>query len=105
MAKPLIHDLKLDLRYLLHELPDCEQVAILTKCIIAGIRIGNGLQQHFDLIAGKNLIDYKKAISSELALDVVIVDHRYLRVGLQQSNRNMLLQKTQATSILRRYRT
>ncbi len=85
MVELLIHNLMLNQRNFLHKLPDCEQVAILTKCITAGIRIGNGLQQHFDFVTSKNLIDYKKAVASELALDVVVVDHRYLRVGLQQS--------------------
>lgn len=75
----------LNLRNFFYKLPDCEQVAILTKCIIAGIGIGNGLQQHFNFVTSKNLIDYKKAIAGELALDVVIVDHWDLRVGLQQS--------------------
>lgn len=85
MAKPLIHNLQLNLWNFLYKLPDCEQLAILTKCIIAGIGIGNGLQQHFNFVTSKNLIDYKKAIAGELALDVVIIDHRYLRVDLKQS--------------------
>lgn len=91
MIKPLIHNLHLNLRNFFYKLPDCEQVTILTKCITVSICIGNCLQQHLDFVTSKNLIDHKKAIAGELALDVVIVGHRYLRVGLQQSKRNMLL--------------
>lgn len=104
MAKPLIHNLKLNLRNFFYKLPDCEQVTTLTKCITVSIGIGNGLQQHFNFVTSKNLIDHKKAIAGELALDVVIVGHRYLWVDLQQSKRNMLLQKIQTTSIFLRYR-
>jgi nicotinamidase-related amidase len=46
---------------------------------------GNGLQQHLDFVVSENLIDYKKAISGELVLDISVVDHRYLRIGLQQN--------------------
>lgn len=89
MAKPLIHNLQLNLRNFFYKLPDREQVAILSKCIVTSIGAGNGFQQPFNFVTSKNLIDHKKAIAGELALDVVIIDHRYLRVGLQQSKRNM----------------
>ena len=84
MAKPLIHNLQLNLRNFLYKLPDCEQVAILSKGIVTGIGIRDSFQQHFNFVTSKNLIDYKKAITSELTLDVVVIDNRYFLVGLKQ---------------------